>query len=212
MKIDSVRVERISRYYRETFAQHGATPQGVDWKSDEAQQARFRQLVGVLPLEGQFTVLDFGCGYGAFLPFLRSRWPSAGYVGLDVVPEMILTASVRHSSDMDARFMLGGEDPPEADYAIFNGVFHISQDEQVSSWETYAKATLHRIWKTTSRGMAFNVLSTYSDAERRRHHLYYGRPEEWFGWCVQTFGRHVSLLHDYGLHEFTMLVRRTADG
>jgi cyclopropane fatty-acyl-phospholipid synthase-like methyltransferase len=206
------RTHRIAKYYRETFAQHGATPQGVDWKSEEAQQVRFRQLAIVLPAEGPFSVLDFGCGYGAFLPFLRTRWPGAGYAGLDVVPEMIAMASAKYSHVEDAQFMLAGDDAPAADYAVFNGIFHIMQDEQVPAWETYAKETLHRVWETTSRGMAFNVLSTYSDAERRRPHLYYGSPEEWFGWCVATFGRHVSLLHDYGLHEFTLLVRRTPDG
>ena len=204
----SSRTNRIASYYRGVFARHGATPQGVNWNSDQAQQVRFLQLARILPSDGSFSVLDFGCGYGAFLPFLRSHWPNAAYTGTDVVPEMIATARTRHSNLHGVRFTFGGEKPQEADFAIFNGIFHVRQEEQTQSWEAYARATLHRVWQTTSQGIAFNVLSTYSDAERRAPHLYYGSPEDWFGWCVATFGRHVALLHDYGLHEFTLLVRK----
>ena len=127
---------------------------------------------------------------------------------MDLVPDMIATARTLHSNIHGVRFTLRGEKTPETDFAVFNGIFHVRQEEHTQSWEAYARATLHRVWQTTPQGMAFNVLSTYSDAERRRRHLHYGSPEDWFGWCVATFGRHVALLHDYGLHEFTLLVRK----
>ncbi len=40
-----------------------------------------------------------------------------------------------------------------------------------------------------------------------RTDLYYGDPIFFFEHCRTTFGRHVALLHDYPLYEFTILVR-----
>ena len=37
-------------------------------------------------------------------------------------------------------------------------------------------------------------------------------PAFFFDWCKRNFSRHVSLLHDYGLYEFTLLTRKDIDG
>lgn len=208
MSDENIRRERVREYYAATFRAHGASPRGVDWNSDSAQRTRFRELARIFPTTGSFTVLDYGCGYGAFVPYLRARWPRAEYVGVDVVPEMVDAARATHADDRVARFEVAGDTLPAVDFAIMNGVFHIRQDEATASWEAYARTCIQRVWAVSAEGMAFNVLSLHSDAERRRAHLYYGAPEKWFAWCVATFGRHVSLLHDYGLYEFTLLVRR----
>jgi hypothetical protein len=48
----------------------------------------------------------------------------------------------------------------------------------------------------------------YSDPERMRAHLYYADPCRLFDHCKRRYSRHVALLHDYGLYEFTILVRK----
>jgi hypothetical protein len=40
-----------------------------------------------------------------------------------------------------------------------------------------------------------------------RDHLYYADPGEFFEICKRVYSRNVALLHDYGLYEFTILVR-----
>ena len=57
------------------------------------------------------------------------------------------------------------------------------------------------------RGFAFNLLTSYSDVDRRRPDLYYADPLAYFDHCKRTFSRNVALLHDYGEWEFTILVR-----
>ena len=43
-----------------------------------------------------------------------------------------------------------------------------------------------------------------------RGHLYYADPASVFDLCMRRYSRHVALLHDYGLYEFTILVRKQA--
>ena len=61
----------------------------------------------------------------------------------------------------------------------------------------------------SSRGFAFNCLTSYSDADKMRDDLYYADPCKLFDRCKRRYSRRVALLHDYGLWEFTILVRKT---
>jgi len=61
-----------------------------------------------------------------------------------------------------------------------------------------------------SKGFSFNMLTRYSDADRmaQRPDLFYGDPLFFFDFCKCEFSRNVALLHDYGLYDFTILVRK----
>jgi hypothetical protein len=63
--------------------------------------------------------------------------------------------------------------------------------------------------RAACKGFAFNCLTTYSDPERLRDDLYYGDPCYYFDLCKRLYSRHVALLHDYGLWEFTIIVRKS---
>ena len=68
---------------------------------------------------------------------------------------------------------------------------------------------LDRLNALSARGFAFNMLTKYSDAERMRSDLYYADPCFLFDYCKKRYARRVSLLHDYPLYEFTMIVRKS---
>jgi len=59
----------------------------------------------------------------------------------------------------------------------------------------------------SKRGFSFNMLTKYSDKEYMRDDLYYADPLFILDFCKRNFSKNVSLLHDYGLYEFTILVR-----
>ena len=66
-------------------------------------------------------------------------------------------------------------------------------------------------WRARARrGFAFNMLTSYSDPERMRDDLYYADPCALLRLCKRELSRHVALLHDYGLWEFTIVVRQGA--
>ena len=51
------------------------------------------------------------------------------------------------------------------------------------------------------------MLTRHSDVDRREARLFYADPVDTFEYCRNRFSRHVALLHDYPLYEFTILVR-----
>ena len=80
-----------------------------------------------------------------------------------------------------------------------------------ADWLEYIHSVLDEMDRFSARGFAFNCLSTYSDADRRRGDLYYADPRDLFDRCMTRYARNVRLLHDYGLYEFTLLIRKSGE-
>jgi hypothetical protein len=80
--------------------------------------------------------------------------------------------------------------------------------ENDGDWLKYIEDTLDILNQTSKKGFAFNCLTSYSDEDKKRDYLYYADPCMLFDICKKKYSRNVSLLHDYGLYEFTILVRK----
>lgn len=197
----------VERYYSGRLAEHGATPRGVDWNSPASQRLRFAQLLKVCGTpSGVVSVLDFGCGYGALMDELSATGWTFRYQGFDVSDAMIQAARARYAGDARARFASDVGELDVADYVVASGIFNVRLRTPDAAWEAYMRDTLDQMADRAARGFAFNVLTSYSDPDRRRSDLYYADPERWFAYCRQRFSRYVALLHNYPLYEFTMLV------
>ena len=58
------------------------------------------------------------------------------------------------------------------------------------------------------RGFAFNCLTAYANLALIRNDLFYADPAAYFDLCKRRYSREVALLHEYGLYEFTITVRK----
>lgn len=201
-------LQDVARYYSAKLAEHGQTPRGVDWNGEESQALRFAQLCRLLPEAGAFSVNDLGCGYGAFLEYLSARHAQFSYVGWDVSSDMVNAARQRCVGMRHASFEIGASPAKAADYGIASGIFNVKLDHAAEHWREYVHETLDALDRSSTRGFAFNCLTSYSDADRMRSHLHYADPCELFDHCKRRYSRNVALLHDYGLYEFTILVRK----
>jgi SAM-dependent methyltransferase len=195
----------VERYYSGRFAEHGATARGVDWNSPESQELRFDQLLRVADREtGRFSLNDFGCGYGALVSYLHRRGLDAAYRGFDLSASMLEHARREHP---DVTFVEAEGQLERADYTVASGIFNVKMDVPSDVWRRYVIATLGTIARLSAKGFAFNMLTSYSDADKMREDLYYGDPRFFFDHCKREYSRDVALLHDYGLYEFTTIVR-----
>jgi SAM-dependent methyltransferase len=201
-------LDSVRDYYDEKLSAFGPTPRGVDWNGRESQFKRFEALCSILPRapSSEFSIDDYGCGYGAFAQHLdTSGFSRVDYLGIDVSSAMVAEAI---KENPDRRFVVGRESPRVADYAVASGIFNVALDADRIAWQEHVLQTLDLVNAATVKGFAFNCLTTYSDIDKRRPHLYYGDPCFFLQYCMQNYSTQASLLHDYGLYEFTILVRK----
>lgn len=198
----------LADHYSATLAEHGPTPRGVGWNGEESQLLRFEQLAKVIRQQSGFSVNDLGCGYGALCDYLNARSRDFTYNGCDVSVDMIRAAQARFANYPYARFCVAGEPAETSDYGIASGIFNLRFGRSDAEWRGYVDITLDVLNRTSRLGFAFNSLTVYSDADKMRDDLYYADPLALFDLCKRRYSRNVALLHDYGLYEFTILVRK----
>jgi SAM-dependent methyltransferase len=198
----------VGRYYSERLQAHGASAQGVDWNSAESQRLRFAQLLRICGDRQDFSLNDIGCGYGALFDYLLEIGRRCDYLGVDIAAPMIAKAAELHRGRPGCRFLAGEHADRRADYVVASGIFNVKLAAPTVTWRAHVLRTLDHLAGASKEGFAFNCLTKYSDAERMKEHLYYADPTELFDHCKRNYSRNVALLHDYGLYEFTILVRQ----
>ncbi len=201
-------INKIDKYYSEKVKQFGIDSKGVDWNSKESQFLRFEQLCKVIPKNNStFSVLDYGCGYGALVEYLNKDYSNFSYLGFDISAEMITQASKIYSSSHNS-FTINKEKLIPCDYVIASGIFNVKLDASIIEWEQYITNTIQELNHLSIKGFAFNILTSYSDKEYMKDYLYYANPCVYFDFCKKNFSRNVALLHDYDLYEFTILIKK----
>ncbi|NPV87576.1 MAG: class I SAM-dependent methyltransferase [Anaerolineae bacterium] len=205
-------LNEIRDYFHHKLTSYGASPQGADWNSDEAQQTRFDQLLKIIPDPHQsFSLLDYGCGYAAVLDYIEKKGYACNrFIGYDILDSMVIKAQQLHPNHPYAIFTTSIDEIPCVDYAIASGVFNIRLQAGYEEWTSYTLQCLSKLNQLTHKGFAANFLTSYSDPERMRPDLYYANPCFLFDYCKRNFSKDVALLHDYHLYDFTILVRKFA--
>jgi SAM-dependent methyltransferase len=117
----------MSYDFAKQMKEHGATPQGVGWGSEETQEARFAVLQRLFYQErpsADYSLMDIGCGYGALLNSIVP--PPNRYVGLDT-HEAALQAT---QETIDKRINA-------YDYQLGRGEVHLvdAEDPLIGYWE-----------------------------------------------------------------------------
>jgi SAM-dependent methyltransferase len=201
-------LDRTQRYYAGTVREHGATARGVDWNSEASQLLRFDQFARLLDPSGEIAITDYGCGYGALVDWLEARGGPYRYLGFDLSPEMIALAKARHAGNPACHFSTSEADLGATDYTLASGIFNVKLEATDADWTAYVYDVIHHMAGMSRRGFAFNMLTLDSDPEKRRRNLYYADPAAVFEHCRARYSRSTAVLQDYGLYEFTILVRK----
>jgi SAM-dependent methyltransferase len=204
--------EQAKNYFEERLTAHGASARGVDWNSETAQEMRFSQLIKVIPPARPFSLLDYGCGYGALAAYLlRTGYPLEKYTGFDVLDRMIVKAREVFHASPQCVFTSDAQDLSPVGYTIASGIFNLKLETPYEQWTEYVVGELHKMNDLSQKGFSFNMLTKYSDPEYMRPQLYYADPCYLFDYCKRHFSRNVALLHDYEVYDFTILVRKVLD-
>jgi SAM-dependent methyltransferase len=203
-------LQKSRTYFRDKITEHGPVPQGVDFNGQAAQSIRFDQLIRIIDPSRRFNLIDYGCGYGALLSHLRKLDWDFTYWGYDELDAMVEAARSEYGESDKVRFTTDLADVPECDYLIAGSIFNIKFDVPVETWRDHTLTVLRRMNSLCTRALSFDILTIYSDPDRMalRPDLYFADPLFYFDFCKRTLALDVALLHDYGLYDFTIMVRK----
>ena len=190
-------MRQVKEFFDDLVTQYGVDPRSTNWSGAKSQQTRFAVFCAHIDLS-HCSILDVGCGQADFYAYLRThRIPFSSYQGWDVSPKMIAIANGRFPELGDRLlerdlFSAPG-DVASCDWVICSGSLNYSYDQ--SSFE----AAIRTMYGLASKGLAFNVLSTYADFVDKDY--YYAEPERTFTFC-HTLSPWVNLIHSYMPHDF----------
>jgi len=209
MNLDKA-IKTYKEYFNDKIDTHGATPKGVDYNGPEAQVIRFEQLAKVIDPSAPFSVIDYGSGYGALFEFLQAKGWQFEYYGFDMLEKMVVAGREAHKGMTNVHFTYLVSELPVADYLLAGSIFNNKFEAEYDEWQDMVSKTLTQMNSLCKRGFSFDMLTKYSDEDRmaQRPDLFYGDPLYFFDFCKRNFSRNVALLHDYGLFDFTILVRK----
>ena len=198
-------LNQVNAYYSDKIVTFGKTPKGVDWNGEESQYLRFRQLSKIL-IKKEFSILDYGCGYGSLYNFLLQERYLFNYWGYDISEKMIEEA--RSLNLTNASWISELDRGSKFNYVIASGIFNVKLENNTNDWLEYIIDVLNIMNEAAVDGFSFNMLTSFSDIPLMKQHLYYGSPGFFFNYCKTNFSKNVSLLHDYDLYEFTITVKK----
>ena len=197
----------VSDYYNKKIKEHGATSKGVDWNGIESHNLRFIQLTQLIN-DDVYSLIDYGCGYGAIIDYLDEIKQRFNYTGYDIAKEMIIVGNEKYKNRNEIKFTDAIETIKPHDYCIASGIFNVRLKNDEIEWKKYIIETLDKMNQLCTKGFSFNLLTSYSDKEFMRDYLFYAKPEWLFKHCKENYSTQVALLHDYPLYEFTILVKK----
>ena len=202
-------LDKISNLYSGNLSVHGDQSKAVGWPTADSQELRFQKLTQLISeMDSPFSVNDYGCGYGAHLEYLlQKKYSVANYNGYDLSKKMLSKAKERLKGFKgDLKLINSSKISTSADFTFVSGTFNVRFESTYDEWKKFIEETLLMINESSNLGFSFNLLSKYVDWEEP--HLFYGDPCYWFDYCKMNFSKQVSLIHDYPLYEWTILVRK----
>ena len=155
---------QLNRAYRDRLASKGNTAQGVFWRSQSSQYARFDALLSLVhQLRGYqpTSIADIGCGYGAMLDFINqsSNFRHVDYLGVDINRAMIAACRQKFPHQPDI-FSTGNRPSRIVDFCLFSGTFNLTHSSDPALWNDYIFACLDSCMAKTRYGLVLNLLCT----------------------------------------------------
>lgn len=199
----------LKDHYRNTIIKHGAGSKGVDWGESELNtDIRHEMMLNIIKEKDEMiSILDVGCGYGAFYEYINKKNLNVNYTGIDIVSEMIdLGINRNQGAEMICDDFLDHDFKDEKyDYVICNGILTQKVTASISEMNEFANKLIKKMYFLCGTGIVFNVMSTHVNFQK--DNLYYRNPSELMSWCMSEISPHIKLDAAYPLtYEYTMYV------
>lgn len=192
-------LDALAAHYAKLVRKHGDSAEGAQYIDRSTQEKRFDVLCGVGDVR-HATILDFGCGTGQLLAYLKRERAFAGaYTGYDLSEDALAVARARFpEARFECRDILSDPPADAFDYVFVSGVFNNKVRDNWGLFQALARTLFDR----TRVAFAFNALSLYVDY--LDDDLAYYEPEKVFAFCKERLSPCVTLRHDYEVKKGTL--------
>jgi 2-polyprenyl-3-methyl-5-hydroxy-6-metoxy-1,4-benzoquinol methylase len=202
----------LQEYYTKCFAEHGASPRGVDWHNWQSLVLHYEKMLAVIEpaaVGQRVSLLDVGCGFGGLLDYAKSKGMTLDYSGIDIVPAMITHGQKQHpEANFSAVDIFEFEPKRVFDYVVCNGVLTEKLDVSSLEFDKFVRRMVRRMFELARQGIAFNLMTT--QVNFTAPNLFYKNPLEMIAFCTAELSSKFVIDHAYPHYDYTMYVYRDA--
>ena len=201
---------KIAEIYNQRFLKLGPSPEASMWFSKKRQFARFEIILNEIKLlnkNNKRSIIDIGCGYGAFYEFLLGRGADDiwSYYGYDVSNEVIKFCKEKYSQG--AAFHTGSIPTFTAEFIIMSGTYNFFPTKDYNSWRLYFFRSLKALWSKTTCAMIFNLQT--SDKEKITDGgIVYTSTNEIENFCKSSFGNVKAVINSAIPKDVTFVIKK----
>jgi len=201
---------KIAEIYNQRFLKLGPSPEASMWFSQKRQFARFDIILNEIKLlnkNNKRSIIDIGCGYGAFYEFLSVRGADDiwSYYGYDVSNEVIKFCKEKYSQG--AAFYTGSIPTLTAEFIIMSGTYNFFPTKDYNSWRLYFFRSLKALWSKTTCAMIFNLQT--SDKEKITDGgIVYTSRNEIENFCKSRFGNVKAVIDSAIPKDVTFVIKK----
>ena len=201
---------KIAEIYNQRFLKLGPSPEASMWFSKKRQFTRFDIIFNEIKLlnkNNKRSIIDIGCGYGAFFEFLSERGADDiwSYYGYDVSNEVIKFCKEKYSHG--AAFYTGSIPTFTAEFIIMSGTYNFFPTKDYNSWRLYFYRSLKTLWSKTTCAMIFNLQT--SDQEKITDGgIVYTSKEEIENFCKSNFGDVKAVINPAIPKDVTFVIKK----
>lgn len=161
-------IGKVKGFYRSQLERFGTDDiKGMGWHDEGEYLKRFDLACSVINPDGK-SILDVGCGFGGLFGFLRSKGlHSKRYLGVDILPEMVMAARQKNP---DAEFSVMDilhDDPGRFDYAVAIGTLNITGED----YSAYVRRFIRRLTEIATEGAVVILLDDADSLARGPYHV-----------------------------------------
>tara|TARA_B100000963_G_scaffold34265_1_gene25458 strand:- start:1241 stop:1867 length:627 start_codon:yes stop_codon:yes gene_type:complete len=201
---------QIADTYNKRFLKLGPAPEASMWFSKKRQFTRFDTIlkeIRLLNRQNETSIIDIGCGYGAFLEFLSENCADdiRSYYGYDISHEVIKFCKEQYSKE--AEFYIGSTPSFTADFIIMSGTYNFFPLKDFNSWNLYFYRSLETLWSKANRAMIFN-LQTADQEKITDGGIVYASKKKIETYCKANFGNVRAVINPIISKDVTFVVKK----
>ena len=207
--------KEIINHYEKCFKKFGDTARGVDWTKEEQVDIRYQVMLEITNfyeksynINKNISILDFGCGLSQFYEYInKNDLNHVEYTGLEISKIFFEESKKKYPNNLyifGDILKNGNLLNKTYDYIILNGVFTEKRDLSYDYMFNYLEKMIVSIFKSCTKGMAFNLMSKQVDWEVET--LFHVPIDDIANLLTKKITRNFIVRNDYGLYEYTVYV------